>query len=189
MKKRMIFFVLFSFIFTASTVSLLKENKNILRPSISRIFDLNSESIDILNDGWRSAQLDYIFNGNYRVFGAYGIDDKSSMISFYYYKIFNDFFINTGLNIEKYSEYEKLYNYGFVGAGLSKSISKGVDLSSQFFYWKVINSDDDANFSGLVYADVKYPSTDFGLQFGISKNFINSDHWLYLSLSYHYKIN
>ena len=75
-----------SILFSSSTISLLKENKNVLRMSVTKSFTVDSDGFDIINEGERNISLHYIFNGNYRFMGAFGVDSPSTQLSFYYYK-------------------------------------------------------------------------------------------------------
>jgi len=193
MKQIIILISLFSILFSTSTISLLKENRNILRSSISKSFSLDGDGFDIINEGWRTVQVDYIFNGHYRFFSSYGIDDESKRISFYYYKILNNFFINSGVDIFKYLEDTKFYNQTWIGAGLSRPIIDNIDLSGQFFYGSSIDTENNYTLlQGIVYLDIKPPSLEeVGLQIGLSKDLKNTDSnpGFYFGVGYRYEIN
>ena len=134
MSRFILIFSLSAILFSSSTFSLLKQKRNVLRPSISRSIDLSADSIDLLQDGWRWIELDYIFNGHYRISSYYGIDTERVGGSFYYYKIFNNSFINAGFDVYESSWNSKFYYDVWLGSGLSKSLKTNLNLSGEIYY-------------------------------------------------------
>ena len=167
-------------LFSASIVSILKDDRNVLRVGAFNSTNLSiilEDEGDFLIKGNRVVNLSYVFKKHYFLSGSIGIDSKSKGISFSYYQVFNNLFVNANFGIGTFPGAIEYFSNGFystavIGLGASKPLTDNLDLLASYSYGGVINSDNTV-FSGGVgtYLYIKLPpKKDVNLYIGASQS-------------------
>ena len=168
-------------LFSASTISILKEDRDVLRVGVSNSINLSTiledkDEGNMLIKG-PTVNLSYVFKKHYLLSGYINIDNKSKGISFSYYEVFNNLFVSANFGLGTFPGAIEYFSNGFystavIGLGVSKPLTDNLDLLARYSYGGVINSDNTV-FSGGVgtYLYIKLPpKKDVNLYIGASQS-------------------
>ena len=168
-------------LFSASIISILKEDRDVLRVGVSNSINLSTiledkDEGNMLIKG-PTVNLSYVFKKHYLLSGYINIDNKSKGISLSYYEIFNNLFVNANFGLGTFPGAIEYFDNGFystarIGLGLSKSVTDNLDLLARYSYGGIINSD-YTFFGGIVgtYLYIKLPpKKDINLYIGASQS-------------------